>query len=94
MPLWHSNLLNIFFRVIQVHPPVKGRNVILIKQRLAWGHFMSQQTMPALFLGHGSPMNVLEENIYTQTWRKLGYLYQGRQRLLRCPPTGVLAVRR
>lgn len=72
MPLWHSNLLNIFFRVIQVHPPVKGRNVILIKQRLAWGHFMSQQTMPALFLGHGSPMNVLEENIYTQTWRKLG----------------------
>ncbi|ATZ13344.1 4,5-DOPA-extradiol-dioxygenase [Erwinia amylovora] len=33
---------------------------------------MSQQTMPALFLGHGSPMNVLEENIYTQTWRKLG----------------------
>ncbi|MDU6442805.1 MAG: hypothetical protein E6559_23455, partial [Pantoea sp.] len=23
-----------------------------------------QQTMPALFLGHGSPMNVLEENRY------------------------------
>lgn len=33
---------------------------------------MSKQIMPALFLGHGSPMNVLEENIYTQTWRKLG----------------------
>ena len=28
--------------------------------------------MPALFLGHGSPMNVLEENIYTEAWRELG----------------------
>ncbi len=28
--------------------------------------------MPALFLGHGSPMNVLEENRYTEAWRKLG----------------------
>lgn len=33
---------------------------------------MSQSRMPALFLGHGSPMNVLEENVYTQTWRQLG----------------------
>lgn len=33
---------------------------------------MSQITMPALFLGHGSPMNVLEENLYTETWRELG----------------------
>ncbi|MFU9135400.1 4,5-DOPA dioxygenase extradiol [Erwinia tasmaniensis] len=33
---------------------------------------MSQSRMPALFLGHGSPMNVLEENIYTETWRRLG----------------------
>ncbi|CPR14789.1 4,5-DOPA dioxygenase extradiol [Brenneria goodwinii] len=28
--------------------------------------------MPALFLGHGSPMNVLENNLYTQTWQTLG----------------------
>jgi len=28
--------------------------------------------MPALFLGHGSPMNVLEENTFTESWRKLG----------------------
>ncbi|MGE9550319.1 4,5-DOPA dioxygenase extradiol [Erwinia amylovora] len=33
---------------------------------------MSQTRMPALFLGHGSPMNVLEENVYTETWRELG----------------------
>jgi 4,5-DOPA dioxygenase extradiol len=29
-------------------------------------------TMPVLFLGHGSPMNTLELNRYTQAWRSLG----------------------
>lgn len=29
-------------------------------------------TMPALFIGHGSPMNTLEENGYTRAWRRLG----------------------
>ena len=28
--------------------------------------------MPALFLGHGSPMNVLEDNRYTRVWQQLG----------------------
>ena len=28
--------------------------------------------MPAIFFGHGSPMNTLESNRYTQTWRRLG----------------------
>ncbi|MCB1784479.1 MAG: 4,5-DOPA dioxygenase extradiol [Alphaproteobacteria bacterium] len=28
--------------------------------------------MPVLFFGHGSPMNALEENSYTQTWKKIG----------------------
>jgi 4,5-DOPA dioxygenase extradiol len=29
-------------------------------------------TMPAMFIGHGSPMNTLETNGYTAAWRKLG----------------------
>lgn len=33
---------------------------------------MNPLRMPALFLGHGSPMNVLEENDYTRAWRELG----------------------
>lgn len=33
---------------------------------------MTHSLMPALFLGHGSPMNVLEENAFTDVWRKLG----------------------
>jgi 4,5-DOPA dioxygenase extradiol len=28
--------------------------------------------MPALFIGHGSPMNTLEQNDYTRLWRRLG----------------------
>lgn len=28
--------------------------------------------MPALFLGHGTPMNTLADNRYTQAWHKLG----------------------
>ncbi|WP_235890437.1 4,5-DOPA-extradiol-dioxygenase [Sandaracinobacter neustonicus] len=28
--------------------------------------------MPALFIGHGSPMNTLERNIWTDGWRALG----------------------
>jgi 4,5-DOPA dioxygenase extradiol len=28
--------------------------------------------MPALFVGHGNPMNALADNAYTQSWRALG----------------------
>jgi len=28
--------------------------------------------MPALFIGHGSPMNTLEDNGYTRAWRDMG----------------------
>jgi len=28
--------------------------------------------MPAVFLGHGSPMNALERNRYTEAWRMFG----------------------
>ena len=40
--------------------------------------------MPAAFIGHGSPMNALERNRYTESWRRLG------ESLPR--PTGVLAI--
>jgi 4,5-DOPA dioxygenase extradiol len=33
---------------------------------------MSNSTMPAAFLGHGSPMNALERNRYTEAWRAFG----------------------
>jgi 4,5-DOPA dioxygenase extradiol len=30
------------------------------------------ERMPAIFIGHGSPMNTLEDNRYTRSWRALG----------------------
>jgi 4,5-DOPA dioxygenase extradiol len=30
------------------------------------------QLMPALFIGHGSPQNALEQNEFTQVWQQLG----------------------
>ena len=34
---------------------------------------MTQDTrMPAVFLGHGSPMNTLQQNEFTDAWRKFG----------------------
>ncbi|EAA8370606.1 4,5-DOPA dioxygenase extradiol [Salmonella enterica] len=35
-------------------------------------NIMSLTRMPALFLGHGSPMNVLDDNDYTHAWQRLG----------------------
>ncbi len=32
----------------------------------------SMPRMPVLFVGHGSPMNALEQNIYTRSWKDLG----------------------
>lgn len=32
---------------------------------------MSKLIMPAIFIGHGSPMNAVEENVYTQAWQEL-----------------------
>jgi 4,5-DOPA dioxygenase extradiol len=40
--------------------------------------------MPVLFVGHGSPMNALDDNVYTRAWRALG------ERLPR--PKAILAV--
>src|SRR3954465_7702136 len=33
---------------------------------------MSSSRMPAVFFGHGSPMNALEQNRYTEAWRRIG----------------------
>jgi 4,5-DOPA dioxygenase extradiol len=28
--------------------------------------------MPLLFIGHGSPMNAIERNVYTDSWKEIG----------------------
>jgi len=32
---------------------------------------MEKKLMPVLFVGHGSPMNAVEENFYTSEWKKM-----------------------
>lgn len=43
-----------------------------LRQLYNWQQNLSEtEVMPALFLGHGSPMNAIEENVFVQNWRKL-----------------------
>ena len=34
---------------------------------------MEHQKMPALFVGHGSPMNAIEDNVYTKGWENIAH---------------------
>ena len=34
--------------------------------------FSTTDKMPVLFLGHGSPMNAIEENIFVEGWKNIG----------------------
>ena len=34
--------------------------------------FSATDTMPALFLGHGSPMNAIEDNVFSRGWQNMG----------------------
>ena len=36
------------------------------------GSLKSTSQMPVLFLGHGSPMNAIEENEFVTGWREVG----------------------
>lgn len=45
---------------------------------------MSDKRMPALFIGHGSPLNAVEDNRFSVAWTKLG------KRL--SPPRAILAI--
>lgn len=36
------------------------------------GNFKASEKMPVLFLGHGSPMNAIEDNEFTRGWRTIG----------------------
>lgn len=54
---------------------------------------MSRTRMPALFLGHGSPMNVLEDNRYTRAWLNWAKPCRVRKRSWWSLRTGLRAVR-
>lgn len=43
---------------------------------------MSSSRMPAIFFGHGSPMNALEDNLYTRAWADIGRRFPGPKAIL------------
>lgn len=48
-----------------------GMNSISALQALE-GKLSPSERMPVLFIGHGNPMNAIEDNAYTRSWRDLG----------------------
>jgi 4,5-DOPA dioxygenase extradiol len=38
----------------------------------AFSNLASTPRMPALFVGHGNPMNAITDNAYSRTWRRMG----------------------
>jgi 4,5-DOPA dioxygenase extradiol len=38
----------------------------------AFAHLAPTPRMPALFVGHGNPMNAIEDNAYSRAWRAMG----------------------
>lgn len=54
--------------------PQKTPNPIQKAQKILWDlkELPRSPRMPVLFIGHGSPMNAIEDNIFTKTWRTLG----------------------
>lgn len=68
----HSNFLTVFITVISVLSARNRRKVSPMILLFQDTKMTASSRMPALFLGHGSPMNVLEDNRYTRAWRELG----------------------
>jgi len=45
-------------------------------------HFIDTEKMPVLFIGHGSPMNAIEDNEFVASWKNLGKELPGPRAIL------------
>lgn len=52
--------------------PLAVRAMQLNELKVITDHFKPSERMPVLFLGHGSPMNAIEENEFVAQFRRLG----------------------
>jgi 4,5-DOPA dioxygenase extradiol len=52
--------------------PVTGVAMKLNELNMMTQEFGSTEQMPVLFLGHGSPMNAIEDNEFVKGWREVG----------------------
>lgn len=53
---------------------IVGGAMITTNQLYSWGKNLNEvdALMPVLFIGHGSPMNAIEDNEFSQRWQKMG----------------------
>jgi 4,5-DOPA dioxygenase extradiol len=51
--------------------PIRVGNMKLQEFKNITDTFSSTAQMPVLFIGHGSPMNGIEDNQFSQSWRKM-----------------------
>ena len=51
-----------------------GVAMVTIKPFYDWSKSLTEETkkMPVLFIGHGSPMNAIEDNEFTTRWEQMG----------------------
>lgn len=49
-----------------------GMNTLSALTKLA-GSLPAAQRMPALFVGHGNPMNAITDNEFSRTWKQIGH---------------------
>ena len=73
-------------RLVGARVTIGGRRVGAC--RAASDDTVNDGVMPAAFLGHGSPMNALEHNRYTEAWRAFGAGLPGPGPSWSSPPTG------
>ena len=50
--------------------------------------------LPAIFFGHGNPMNAVLKNVYTKAWRRMGRQLPKPRAILPSPPIGLFQKRR
>ena len=53
---------------------IGGGAMITTNQFYSWSKDLNEadKLMPVLFIGHGSPMNAIEDNEFSQRWQKMG----------------------
>ena len=51
---------------------MKSFKDLVMKEESKAGGYLSSAKMPVLFIGHGSPMNAIEENEFSLGWREAG----------------------
>ncbi len=61
----------IFLKCLEVIPLLVSAMKVNVLNNIS-GSFDKTEQMPVLFVGHGSPMNAIEENEFVSGWREVG----------------------